>query len=451
MALLGADLSNSSELISEVDKRYWAGLADGGAAETELFINSLARRIGVALNSKDFAEESEVPTQFSPQNEEWEDDGLVDSIENAYWATPILALPIMPNDRHYSCAMDIEAGVLAQGILDGNWRIEANVPNHELLELVRMGNVSMREMLEGNTRLALYWASRYARGDHDLAQDLFQLAFEGLYRAIEGWDALRGYAFSTYATWHIRQRIQRGLMTSASKTPVHIPVHVLEAQSANNRSGGQPSASEILAYRWQVERVSWEQIQDEVPDLISLLDMNPIEELDDRLSIARTIGQCLSFLQERDAEILIRRYGLLDEAETLDAIGQDYGISRERIRQIEVKAFNKLRLHIASLESVYPAIEKYLINIDPDLADKARIVLHAKCTSERQIARTLKISQGAARGVCAAISDALMAVAPAYSDLPFIWITPSYNDPLMRRLSNYEPALSISSSTGTFA
>lgn len=427
----------------DVAERHWASMDDRGASETRAFISNLAERLGVDL----VAQDRDVPTadQDPPIDDEddWDSQDSIEALEGTYWASSLLSIPLMPNDRHASCALEIEAGVIAQAVLEGEWQLDIDASPEALSHVIDRGKAALNEMLERNVRLALYWANRYARGNSDLAQDLFQEAFEGLVRAVERWDALRGYAFSTYATWHVRQRIQRGLDGPASSTPVHIPVHVLESQRAKSRNEDEPGDLENLAYRWQKERVSWEWIKEEVPDLISLLDTNPIDEITERICIAKSVGQCLAYLSDREADILVRRYGLLEEAETLDSIGQDYGISRERIRQIETKALIRLRLHIASLEAYANRIVDVIGRNDRFLAEQVKFVLSVRCGTFREIAKTLKITAKQAEKVYDAIIRALSSLTPSLFDLPRIWITPSPEDPVVKRIASFEPGATL--------
>lgn len=423
--------------LADVTERHWASMSDRGSSETQSFIQALASRFGIALDTQ--ADESfgdESGFRFG-EKDEYDLQDAPETGETSHWAPNLLALPVMSNDRHAPCSLEIEAGVIAQAVLDGDWQLGRDIPTEALQQLVVSGRAALDEMLVGNIRLALYWANRYARGDSDSAQDLFQEAFEGLFRAIEGWDALRGYTFATYASWHIRQRIQRGLDGPVSKTPVHIPVHVLESQRATSRKGSEASALERLAHRWQKERISWELIAEEVPELTSLCDSNPIDELITRICLVDSVGQCLAYLSERDADILVRRFGLLDEPETLDSIAQSYGVTRERIRQMEKKALIELQLHIASLEAFSGRITNYLARTDRGLARQVDAVLGAKCLTIKQISRILKAPMREAETVFEAITEALSAITPSHYDLPRIWLTPTRDDPVFRRISDF--------------
>ncbi|MCB0874520.1 MAG: sigma-70 family RNA polymerase sigma factor, partial [Thermoleophilia bacterium] len=186
--------------------------------------------------------------------------------------------------------------VIAQGVLDGEWDIATDASEDDLRRIAQWGQRSLEEMVIGNLKLAIHWAKHYARRDQELAQDLFQEAYKGLVRAIQGWDALRGYKFSTYATWHIRQSIQRAFNGGAERTPVHIPVHVNDQIRKARREGTDLSDLAQVALKWREQTVSWERLEESYADLVSLVEPDPIEGFLERTTIVDAAAQCLAYL-----------------------------------------------------------------------------------------------------------------------------------------------------------
>lgn len=310
---------------------------------TRVFIDDLSADYGMApsavsvLDSPETREASDVE---SDDSFDWEED----SGDERYWASRLQQVPVMAKERYAPCASEIEAGVIAEAILMKEWTLESAATEEELEQIMIQGRRALAEMFEGNLRLALYWAVRSARGDHDLAQDFFQEGCIGLLRAIKGWDAQRGYQFSTYASWHVRQSIQRAATGGASRTPVQIPVHAYDAVLASERHGSALSRSGEIALPWMQGVISWEVLVEQLPDLESQLDASLLDELLDRLTIESEIQRFFSVLDEREADVLRERFGFGGrEQKTLDAIGRDMGLSRERVRQIQSGALGKMR------------------------------------------------------------------------------------------------------------
>jgi RNA polymerase primary sigma factor len=266
-------------------------------------------------------------------------------------------------------AISIEAGVFAAERLrrsaDGEEVVTAELRG-DLRQIVRTGLAARGRLIEANLRLVVSIAKRYTgRGLTFL--DLIQEGNVGLIRAVEKFDYAKGYKFSTYATWWIRQAVGRALADQARV--VRIPVHIIEQLNQLGRArreyvrdhGGEPTAEE-LGHLLGVSPSRVLELQGVGRDAISL-DQVVGDEGDATLgdliaaahaadvvdAVAATllhdqIEHVLGGLTSREAGIIRLRFGLADGRQhTLDEIGRVYGVTRERIRQIEQKVMTKLR------------------------------------------------------------------------------------------------------------
>lgn len=239
----------------------------------------------------------------------------------------------------------------------------------ELGKRIAAGDTRAREeLMQSNLRLVVSIAKKYNGKSHTMPLlDLIQEGNIGLASAADKWDYSLGYRFSTYATYWIKQAISKALM--AHSRAIRIPPHIIEKLSRLSKVmneltielGREPTVKEIALCmnepeekikEWRAivkEPISIDQrINDEdeatLEDLIAdESEVSPIEDIHNE-EVSLKVAKILSTLDDREADIVARRFGIGNrKVQTLDEIGQAYGLSKERIRQIEEKAIRKLR------------------------------------------------------------------------------------------------------------
>jgi RNA polymerase primary sigma factor len=272
---------------------------------------------------------------------------------------------LLTAEQEVDLAKRIEAGLYAEHKLATE--VDLSDDYREGLEwVVEDGNRAKSHMLEANLRLVVSVAKKYSDRGLSLL-DVVQEGNLGLIRAVEKFDYTRGYKFSTYAMWWIRQAIQRGFADSART--IRLPVHVLEMLSKlsrierdmHQRLGREPTPEELAVeldkspeqirelLRTSRQPISLDSTIGEdgetrIGDLIEDIDSPEASELVDRQLMADQLRRTLGILSPREEKIMAMRFGLYDGTpRTLDEIGKHLGLTRERIRQLEKESLSKLR------------------------------------------------------------------------------------------------------------
>jgi len=272
---------------------------------------------------------------------------------------------LLTAEQEVGLAKRIEAGVFARHMLETARVLDATRKT-ELTQLVRDGERAKNHLLEANLRLVVSLAKRYTGRGMPLL-DLIQEGNLGLIRAVEKFDYTKGFKFSTYATWWIRQAITRG-MADQSRT-IRLPVHLVEQVNKLARIKrdlhqqlGREATHEELARESGIAETKIADLLDHSRDPVSL-DMPVGTDEDAPLGdfiedgeatdaesavisglLQDDLRRVLATLDDREQSVIRLRYGLDDgQPRTLDQIGRQFGLSRERVRQIEREVMSKLR------------------------------------------------------------------------------------------------------------
>ena len=298
------------------------------------------------------------------EEEDYDLSGIASDDTVGLYLKEMARVPLLKNDEEVRLAKALEAGRRAQEILCNNG--SDPLKRHELERQIAEGQAAREHLIKANTRLVVSIAKKYmGRGVPFL--DLIQEGNLGLMKAVEKFDYSRGYRFSTYATWWIRQTITRAIADQGRT--IRVPVHMSDrirrlyntARTLEQEQGRRPTPEELAdeleleprKVQWML-RVSWRPLSLEQPvgeeedsELGSFIedDAAPVPTQSAyRYMLGEKIEEMLATLSPREARILRLRFGLLNgRSHTLEEVGRKFGLTRERIRQIEGKALRRLR------------------------------------------------------------------------------------------------------------
>jgi len=274
-------------------------------------------------------------------------------------------VPLLTAEQEVELARAMEAGLFAAERLAQGGKMSMTM-KVDLQTLVREGERAKQHMLEANLRLVVSVAKKYAGRGMGLT-DLIQEGNLGLIRAVEKFDYTKGFKFSTYATWWIRQALTRAMADQART--IRLPVHMVEQVNKIRRVerdlvvqlGRKPTAAEIaVEVDLTPERVEEIRSYNRDPASLDALigedsDASLGDFIEDEhavmpgeaaafLLMREELSAVLASLTDRERRVMEMRYGLVDgQPRTLDDIGKDFNLTRERIRQIEGKTLSKLR------------------------------------------------------------------------------------------------------------
>ncbi len=282
----------------------------------------------------------------------------------ALYLREMARVPLLTNEEEVMLAKKIEHGREARRLLESNTH---NPEERACLEqIVREGESARDHLIRANTRLVVSIAKKYI-GRNVPFLDLIQEGNLGLMKAVEKFEYQRGYRFSTYATWWIRQTITRAIADQGRT--IRVPVHMSDrirrlyrrAQELEQERGVRPTPEELAEelgleprkVQWMM-RVSWQPLSlerpvgdDEDSELSNFIEDDRTPTLPDttyRAMLRERIEEAMSTLSPREVRILRLRFGLHNgRTYTLEEVGKKFGLTRERIRQIEGQALRRLR------------------------------------------------------------------------------------------------------------
>jgi len=314
---------------------------------------------GLSGEVEEMVEDSEVTTWDEQEADAPAEEASTLEESLGLYLREIGSVALLTADDEKRLAQELAVGVDARRLL------AEGATTDDLSQAISRGERARHSLIRANLRLVVSIARRY-QGRGLSLPDLIQEGNLGLFRAVDKYDYLKGYRFSTYAYWWIRQAVTRAIAEQART--VRLPVHMVEfatqvnqaAAALEQRLGGAPNAAEIAAeLRAPEEKVSLALGAMRRPTSLdaavteegsSLGDVLPDESLPspseqaERHILRQEIETALNTLQSRERQVLALRFGLEGgHPHTLDEIGASIGVTRERARQIEVQALAKLR------------------------------------------------------------------------------------------------------------
>ena len=364
------DSSELSEVLDEMDL---------DSDQMDHIYDSL-EQVGIEVGSEEFL--VDLPDDVEPPMEEIagiEEEELVDpntlvdsfNIDDPVrmYLKEIGKVPLLTADQEVDLATAMTAGHNAQDRLDAAQESGEEIPADEMAQLqadIKAGEAAKKALAEANLRLVVSIAKRYV-GRGMLFLDLIQEGNLGLIKAVEKFDYTKGYKFSTYATWWIRQAITRAIADQART--IRIPVHMVEtinkvirvSRQLLQELGHDPSPEEISDEMGmpvdkvrEILKIAQEPVSLETPigeeEDSHLGDFIPDEGASEPSEAAsftllkEQLVEVLSTLTPREEKVLKLRFGIEDgRTRTLEEVGKEFNVTRERIRQIEAKALRKLR------------------------------------------------------------------------------------------------------------
>ena len=348
-----AEATDIVDLASEDESHEDDSHEDSTAKETEKAVEASG---GFVISH---ADEDDIPVQTSTIT-----GATADPVKD--YLKQIGKVALLNAELEVELAKRIEAGLFAQEKIEQGGKKLSREMLFDLKRVMKDGERAKSHLLEANLRLVVSLAKRYTgRGMQFL--DLIQEGNLGLIRAVEKFDYTKGYKFSTYATWWIRQAITRAMADQART--IRIPVHMVEVINKLARVqrqllqdlGREPTPAELARELdmtpekvVEVQKYGREPISLSTPlgedgdsefgDLIEDTDAIAPAEAISQVMLKRELERILGTLHPREAGVIRSRFGLGDGVQkTLDQIGEEFGVTRERIRQIEAKTMSKLR------------------------------------------------------------------------------------------------------------
>jgi RNA polymerase primary sigma factor len=329
--------------------------------------------INLRKQGVEILDQETIDQDFSDDDEDEDEDGNLANLEHVgsddtvgLYLKEMSRVPLLSVEEEQTLAKRIEAGRAVKSKLSNSSKEISDKRRRELEIIVRDGEQAWEHLIKANTRLVVSVAKKYlGRGVPFL--DLIQEGNMGLMKAVMKFDYTRGFRFSTYATWWIRQAITRSIADQGRT--IRIPVHMIDrirelykvSHQLEQDLGRKPFAREIAKemnvnirkVQWMM-RISWLPLSLETPvgdEDDSELGMFVEDELTPtpmevtfKSMLRDKIDEVLNTLSPREARILRMRFGLDNgRSYTLEEVGQKFGLTRERIRQIEGKALRQLR------------------------------------------------------------------------------------------------------------